>query len=431
MPVYSKPPSSDLIKPVEVSNSDIVSNNIKTNLINTKNIPLESIIANIRGSAWAVNYYFQVISDNDTPAPIDLSTSSITTQLRRVTNQELRVTEPLSYTPNNETHENETTGSANIVCKYKPNIGDIFIAGVRDGYEGIFTVTEVHPLASFEKTGYSIVYSFYDYVDSNAVLYDAIEDAVVSRYTYTEEYGGRREAILDSDLTDIVKLKEYISYYTRTLAENFLDKDSNILFVPDQEKVYDKFLTSFIRKTTDISESHLLRMMHTPIVDETYSSTTETILDAVIGRSVLTFKTCKKNMVIIPSINLRTSLIGNSAYHNGVGGLVYPKDQNANGQPSGVWPQLKAEVVETHSLGLKFYIPNRDGFYIFSEYFYTEDLENMSVFELMISDVIKSKKIAASEVLDLFDDLLNKDPIFIFYYAPIICIVAKMIINRY
>lgn len=431
MPVYVKPPVSDLVKPPDTSGPDIVSHGVKTNLINTKNIPLESIIGNISGSAWSVNYYFQVLGADDSPAPIDLSTGTITTQLRKVSNQELRVTDALAYSPDDETHENGTTGSANIVGSYKPNIGDVFVAGVREGYEGIFSITEVHPLSSFGKTGYSITYSFYSYVDTNPVLYNALEEAVVARYTFYEEYGGRKEAILDTELTEIVKLKGYITHYTRRLAEEFLDRDTNVLFVPGLDAVYDMFMTSFIRRTTDIDDSPLLGMMHVPVVDESYSRTTETIFDAIIGRSVLTYKTCKRNMGVVPSYSLKTTMIGHSAFYSGVRGVVYPTDRLVRGIIGGPWPALDSEAPEAHTPGLEFYRPNRDGFYIFSEYFYNDDKPNMSLFELMVMNVISNTQIATRDILDLFDKLLSKDSIYIFYYAPIICIIARMVVNRY
>lgn len=432
MPVYTNAPDSTILPATPLSDNSIVSDPLKTNIRHSEKLPLTSIITHLSGASWTVDsYYSQVLGKNDTPMTIDTGSASVQNQYRKVKNQLLKVIDPISYNPLDETNEIESVGSSNIQSKFIPNIGDLFIAGVRDGYKGIFSVTEVIQLSQFEKTAYRIDYTFFGYVDTSEELMLALEAAVVENYTYFHEYGGSPETLVDSDFDTLLTLKELSVHLHKEIAGKFLGIDRNLMLVPDNSviKAFDMFIVRFLRMTTDFEDNRLFRDMYMPVVDNQYSERTTTILDAIVNRSKLTYKSCIKKMSVVPSSYLKSSTLGHSAVYNGIENIIYPSGVDILGIDYPDFPLL-GTYGEEATPGISFYSPNRDGFYIFSEFFYTGDISNMSKLEIMTLNVINRQEVSHAELLELGIGLIDKDDIYLFYYAPIICLLCRMVVNR-
>lgn len=432
MPVFTPSDKSVLPAPEKTDNS-IVTNDNKLNIINTARIPLSSIISNVTGSRWNIpRFYSQVLSKNDTPMILDIASNSVVNQYRLIKNQVFKVTDPITPDVDDETGEVTSRGGANVLLKFRPNIGDIMIVGVRDGQDGIFSLTEAKQLSSYEKTTYAVEYVLMGYVEDHPEIVDALDTAVVETYHYYEKYGGVPETLLAKDYQTLVELSEIKTYLDKLMARDFIDIDTNIYYTPGSVKAYDMFIVRFIRATTDISNTTVFRNMYFPSIDNQYSENLETVLDAIVKRSVLTFKTCCKNMSVVPTYLIQSSSLGINAHHNGIEKMIYPIDKSLLGDNTlhNSTPFEAEGEVELPNNELDFYMPNRDGFYIFSEFFYNEDAINMSRFELLVLSVIKKENISDEELARLGLLLTTLPAIYIFYYGPIFALLCKMAMNK-
>lgn len=452
MPIVSKKP---LVTPPVIPNPpQIVSPEIKNNLVDTKKIPVSNLVTNIEGSKWVVDVYTQVINRDDALAGHDTGQIGIYQQYKLIKNFELKVSSPLSTSQDPESKSMSATGSAHCHSLIILNHGDVFLADVGDGRLGVFQITLTEKKSIFTDSVYYIEYALIDFLDSQPSLKTDLDRKVVATLNYVKDYlnYGQNPLITDNEFQALNKLEEV----QRTLIESyyrwFFDLDRKTLLVPGQDVgVYDHYLVKFVLAILENSDSMNVRKTKIYNVQDDPYLSEPTIFDAILNRSpdllnIVVNKTC---MVSTRLFTMDPMLEG--IRYSRVPYVVYPKNMEKifGGLTSRLEPKVSAELslqnVPSRVTGLenliqdnvadntdnqpKIYPVLKDDYYVLSESFYKNG-QVQSKLENLVTKFIKQDTVNAVEVLDVSKDFMNWGGLERFYYIPLIIAMTKYLLFR-
>jgi hypothetical protein len=452
MPIVSKKP---LVTPPVIPNPpQIVSPEIKNNLVDTKKIPVSNLVTNIEGSKWVVDIYTQVINRDDALAGHDTGQLGIYQQYKLIKGFELKVSSPLTTSQNPESKSMSATGSAHCHSLVILNHGDVFLADVGDGRLGIFQITLTEKKSLFTDSVYYIEYALIDFLDSQPSLKIDLDRKVVTTLNYVKDYlnYGQNPLITDKEFEALNKLEEI----QRTLIESyyrwFFDLDRKTLLVPGQDVgVYDHYLVKFVLAILENGDSMNVRKTKIYNVQDDPYLSEPTIFDVILNRSpdllnIVVNKTC---MVSTRLFTMDPMLEG--IRYSRVPYVVYPKNMEKifGGLTSRLEPKISAELslqnVPSRVTGLenliqdnivdnvnnqpKIYPVLKDDYYVLSESFYISG-QAQSKLENLVTKFIKRDTVNAVEVLDVSKDYMNWGGLERFYYIPLIIAMSKYLLFR-
>lgn len=452
MPIVSKKP---LVTPPVIPNPpQIVSPEIKNNLVDTKKIPVSNLVTNIEGSKWVVDVYTQVINRDDALAGHDTGQIGIYQQYKLIKNFELKVSSPLSTSQDPESKSMSATGSAHCHSLIILNHGDVFLADVGDGRLGVFQITLTEKKSIFTDSVYYIEYALIDFLDSQPSLKIDLDRKVVATLNYVKDYlnYGQNPLITDNEFQALNKLEEV----QRTLIESyyrwFFDLDRKTLLVPGQDVgVYDHYLVKFVLAILENSDSMNVRKTKIYNVQDDPYLSEPTIFDAILNRSpdllnIVVNKTC---MVSTRLFTMDPMLEG--IRYSRVPYVVYPKNmekifggltsrlepkvsaelslQNVPSRVTGLENLIQDNVVDNENSQPKIYSVLKDDYYVLSESFYKSG-EVQSKLENLVTKFIKQDTVNAVEVLDVSKDFMNWGGLERFYYIPLIIAMTKYLLFR-
>lgn len=452
MPIVGKKPT---VPPLVIPNPpQIVSPEIKNNLVDTKKIPVSNLVTNIEGSKWVVDVYTQVINRDDALAGHDTGQIGIYQQYKLIKNFELKVSSPLSTSQDPESKSMSATGSAHCHSLIILNHGDVFLADVGDGRLGVFQITLTEKKSIFTDSVYYIEYALIDFLDSQPSLKTDLDRKVVATLNYVKDYlnYGQNPLITDNEFQALNKLEEV----QRTLIESyyrwFFDLDRKTLLVPGQDVgVYDHYLVKFVLAILENSDSMNVRKTKIYNVQDDPYLSEPTIFDAILNRSpdllnIVVNKTC---MVSTRLFTMDPMLEG--IRYSRVPYVVYPKNMEKifGGLTSRLEPKVSAELslqnVPSRVTGLenliqdnivdntnnqpKIYPVLKDDYYVLSESFYKSG-QSQSKLENLVTKFIKQNTVNAVEVLDVSKDFMNWGGLERFYYIPLIIAMTKYLLFR-
>ena len=108
--------------------------NYQDNVVDTKEVDHSSLLTYVSGSSWTVNYYSQILGQDQVGVTQQVDQSGVYQQYKEIKNFELKVQSPLSQDQDPETKVFEVVGTSNLYPSIVPNTGDMFIADVGDFY---------------------------------------------------------------------------------------------------------------------------------------------------------------------------------------------------------------------------------------------------------------------------------------------------------
>ena len=159
MPVASFKPTSPNIKPTEIAKEELVKAReiYKTATVDNAIIAPESLLVYMDGMPWTVDYYAQVLNQNDDLREIDIGQNAAHQQYRSIKNLELKVQSDLSSEYDSEKALTKVVGSA-IIIQVTPNVYDYFMTDTGNKEKSLFMVTGISQKTYNTKTVYAIDY---------------------------------------------------------------------------------------------------------------------------------------------------------------------------------------------------------------------------------------------------------------------------------
>lgn len=428
MPVVSIGRTPPKPNPEKVYTADLTDKKYKHSIVDTKRAPVSSIITQIEGTSWSVDYYSQILGEDEEPSTYDPNQTEAYQQYNLIKGFELKLQGALS-TQTDPVDQNMTiTGQALIYPQLKPNYGDAFIADMGDGNAGIFTITELEKKSYYKQAVYEVSFSLQAYVS------EKIDKNITSKVVKTSHFikdfvtYGQNPVLSTNDnekLTILTDLKNDL------LAEWLITHYSvefRTILMPLSYPAYDPFVTELMTSIFDKKEHYLLKKISLINTDDHNMKHVVSVWDALIQREkYLLDKAFRKYGLISPK-QMSNNPFVNSSYYSGLSEILVPLIENKytderfgclgfrNGKA------LSDTAVETD------YVPNIGSSYVFSNSFYgNTELDKLTKIEHMIKNYFDEKANNWEDILRIHEDKKSWTALQKFYFVPVLLI---LIINE-
>lgn len=438
-------------KPAPINKPVVQPEVYKTAVYEETDKPYKSMIAYVEGAPWTVDYYSQVVGKNSELKAIDTLADGGHQSYIRINNLELRVTSPLSDSYDPDTATMKTTGTAHMYSSVVPNVDDHFITETMDKTITIFKVSGVTVASTSNDTVYEIEY----FVIGNAInipnLYKSLTSKVAKEYNFLKHRiaEGTNPLVAPSEYAQLLNLKKSYTDLLNYYMSIFYSKANKMMLLPGQsKKIYDYNAVEFLFKIIDPTEhNNMLGVLRAPNAPSIFAEQTN-IYDVLISRNAVELEQCNKRIAFVKSNASGENNYILGPYYYDMDYIVYPNDPDFTATLKNQ-RSLKTEDVSlevTQSRGHSFLRPeqevisipgssvpliynvHKDGYYIFSKYFYDDTEEGtmgISAIEILVRDYINNKTLDVSVLTKLIDSYKNMRRMDQYYYGPILLLLIK------
>lgn len=237
--------------------------------VDTKMVPLSSLLTHVEGASWSVNYYSQVLDRDSATAGQGLGTNPIHQQYRLIKQMELKVTSPLMMSQDPESKVITYSGQATAYPFVIPNEGDMFLADIGDGREGIFQIHTVTRMSVFKQTCHTIEYRVVDFTDPQRLA--DFERKTVQTFQYDKDFlmHGQNPLLFEEDYANVAYLRKNYKLLTDRYFKLFFGREFNTMLVPLQlTPTYDHFITGALLDNFTTWESNEVRYIRKLNMDD-------------------------------------------------------------------------------------------------------------------------------------------------------------------
>jgi len=294
--------------------------------VDTSEVRFDQLTTYIAGQAWDVDYFSLIRGRDDDARPFEEALHPVYQQYKLIKGFELKVTTPITPSQDNANKDMSLKGAANVYGVIIPKEGDMFIASIGDGREGLFTVTRSGRMSHYASTVHEIEYELAQY--GSQQLRDDLTRKVVETSVFHKEFlDTGNSPILNEDLTQLVNnMKEHYGRLIALYFHDFFSRDRKALLVPNQSRItYDPFLVRYLKTILTTDDHPMIRHMteFNVMGDQTmYEFTFWNCLESM-DHAMLAMSVHEAGIVDIGKFfNGRPTL--NSIYYSGVEAVVYP-----------------------------------------------------------------------------------------------------------
>jgi hypothetical protein len=447
MPLIDPKPSTP---PFEVPHAPIITKpEYQGVTVDTRYIPNTALLSHIEGSSWTVNYYSQVLAADSPLAGQNVTMNALHQQYRLIKGLELKVTSPLTSNQDPTSKAMVVTGVANLYPFITPNDGDMFLADIGDGREGIFKVTITDRKSVFKETIHSIEYQLIDY--STELRRGDLNSKTVKILQFVRDFMNyKQNPLLEEDEYATMRQLQ-IRYYdiASRYFKSFLSDEYKTLIIPGQEfPVYDHFLTSAVLALFTTYDTPVIRNVRKLNADGDDVMKCTTIWDVLVQRDINLLRHCNRQAGMVYARSFERNPMMEGIFHSGIKCVVYPKDPEVLVDYQ-IKPRKKELITETLKdtpaqmrrladlLGDKVFEgltkPDSppiwkvliDDYYVLSKNFYDNANCGQSLLELCVRDYLMGKAPNNKALLALCETYHAWGGMERFYYVPILLLLIK------
>lgn len=428
--------------------------------VDTSITPRSSLTTYLEGQAWAVDYYSRILNDNSSTGGLQVGLNSTYQQYKLIRGFEFKVTSPLSQSQDETSKEMSLVGSANVYSILIPNEGDMFIADVGDGKEGLFQITSSVRKTIYAETAHEINYKMISYMTD--IFAKDLEEKVSETLFFNRELmrDGYTPLIHEDSVNLMRKLEIHNARLLGLYFADFFSREHGTLILPNQEvPTYDPYLTKFltnILSTQDHPAIRHIKLLNVENDQAMYEMTLWNCLE-MLDNNLLSM--VAQEMGIVPVRHFFSQPMFNSIYYSRVGAVIYPAQYQTNvdagyttiankvAKPlkEGVrrFRELNRTLLETNLVmdtaagpfqpeegtAQEDILPvTEDSYYVFTEAFYNYDSTegNLSVLENMVRKALREEPIDTAVLEHLCSEAINWDNIDRFYYIPILFLLLRI-----
>lgn len=399
-PAEAPKPVEEPLRPREVVKQ------YQDNVIDTKEVDHSSLLTFISGSSWTVNYYSQILGQDQVGTTQQVDQSEVYQQYKEIKNFELMVQSPLSQDQNPESKLFEVTGSSNLYPSIVANAGDMFVADVGDGRSAIFTLTSARRLSIYKESGYEIEYKLVDY-STEEKMQDLLGKVVESVFFNKEGLRKGAEAFLTEDeVIERQSVSELVERLTGAYTRRFWDVEFNtIVYKPtDDKRVYDHFLVEFLKKL-DIPWHKIPTGLNCNGIEHLDSPTIWTTM-------------IEGNLWFTDLIEwMEEEIPGKLSALPAMGGIAWSTLELVRIPMPGKLTAL--DVPETPA-DVDYHPSDLDGHYALSSWYYNNQTDGMSKLERYLMMWFNGKALDTTDIIRLAKEVHTWDNLSQFYQTPII-----------
>ena len=440
-PIVPNPPSkepSELGKEVRINTPAY-----KSAVVESKYIPLGSLITHITGALWGagVTWYSQILGKSEEPNPFDPNLPPIYQQYRKIKGLQLKVTSPLEYTQQEDSNDPELQGVSITLGGFIPNEGDVFLADVGSGREGIFVLNKVPQKKNIlAEEVYEVSYTFVAFSDVNSKYISLLDTRTIKTEVYTAPSNNRPSYTLIEE-SDVLLKRDFIELRKEAIYgfhDSFYDPARNTYLSP--EGYYDGNLVNFIKSIVSIRELPSMTVLDTYRLGNYFPARKDLIYKVFLTGEGSYLRNVVQKAVLLDLGALATNVPGNIASYNDIHYAVVPdapQHDPGNGlvtqYTTSIWTVDKS-LTESHNP--TFTRPlikpiEVDDFYILSKQFYTGQKDGMSELEMILYLGLNKQTIDVSKVKNIYIAYRDLSTTNRFFYGPIIIMLFNYAIASF
>lgn len=360
--------------------AQIAPDQYRHSIVDSKKIPLDALLVHVEGSTWVVDYYSQVLGEDEEINDFSPNMNSPYQQYLKIERYEMKLQGNLSSSFDDEQNRATITGTALTYPKLKPNKGDVIIADVGDGRAGQFTVTSVSQKSMFNNSLYEINFELARFLDHNTEK--ILNSRVVKVGHFVKDFltYGQNPVLVTSEFNLLNELENYINDLLGAFLSEFYSHELGTIRVPQCGCGYtfDPFVASLIIRVFTSREHPYIDKIHMYNCDEHTLSSYTDIWDAILsGERYLLEMSFRRYHVVPTSRFLHNHMLRNIKFSR-VQSVVLPilEKDSINDPldvckfPSGAVltdTKLTPEMIKEQQ-DLNIVLPDiTKGFYVFSE----------------------------------------------------------------
>jgi hypothetical protein len=425
---------------------------VSTIVHDTRQAEATTVLTYAEGSSWTVDYYSQILTKDSELSGMQITLNSVHQQYKKILNLELKVTQTLTGSQNQEDATMKVDGTATIVAGIVPSIGDMFTANIENAAKAVFRINTCSKKSIFKSAVYEVTYTLInDYKATVGIL----DKKVVSTYYYYKDYliYGKDPLVLKEKHYILIRLhqayKEILSYYFK----KFLSNEFHTLIAQASVAVYDPHLTRFVLANFDTNEAPELQYIKALNLDEDRACFSDSVYTAILKRdknvllhsfttaglvSTSVFLTnprfanirylgIEKIVYPVDPMGSVDSSILNSLKPTSMGSLTDPNYKEPTAKPStSKLPQLIVPTNRPVDNLVDLYDVTFDSYYVFSGYFYKNNVEKMSTFERFVHNFLDKQNYDGSVLLKTaLGQYKTWKPLEQFYILPILLVIIR------
>lgn len=403
--------------------------------------PTSTLTTYLQGQAWSVDYYSAIIDQQSGLSSLDANVASPHQQYKLIRGFELKVSSALENSQDQETKEITVTGTSNVYPVLIPNEGDMFIADIGDGREGVFTVTSSRRKSIYKETAHEIDYTLIGYNTSK--IRNELSHKVVQTTYFDKEWMRTGNNPIISD--EVVQLRRKLEgHYTRLVDayfKDFFSNETSTFLVPDQEgRTYDPFIVKFLSVLLTTDDNILMTKLRCYNTEVDKRHDVQTIWDALLQLDAELLPYVDVSTTLKPAYYFFSGPYFNSIYYSKIDNVVWTYepssdvDESYNEEP---WFPAKSlqqgsnrertdSGINGEYRGMR-HIPNmvEEGRYLFSYAFYSGS-ETDTLIEPMVLDALNGRKIDLALLDKLCRASIKWGNLERFYFVPVLLLLLKI-----
>lgn len=298
-------------------------------IVDTKEIPIDSLIVHIEGMPVKVDYYSQVLSDDDELQDYNPTYNGPDQQYVLVKNMEMKLQSPLASSFDDNENRVTITGTALTYPGVKPNVGDVIILDVGDGRAGQFTVNEVSQRSIYKNTIYEIGFTLRDILTN--ILEKRLNDNVVSTNYFNKDFltHGQNPVISSSAFQARQLIDAAMREALGSWVVEYFSYDIQTMRVPTATGVvFDPFITNLIVNAFGTRGHPVLAQVN---LYDCGSAVLDGYLDiwsAILRGEKYILKAAFKEYRLVPTTLFRSNIYLRSVKYSGITHVVLPHVSN-------------------------------------------------------------------------------------------------------
>lgn len=429
--------------------------------VDTRYTPAKALLTHLEGKSWTVNYYSQILNTDNAVSGQDVNRNAIYQGYSLIERFEFKVAQELTDTQDEAQKSVTTTGAAHIYPCLIPNKGDMFLADIGDGREGVFEVTKSERKSIFKDAAHYIEYVLVDYSTDTRRL--DFKTKTVITYEFVRDFlqHGQNPLIVKSEYELLGRLQARAEDIVPVYFKKYISKEFRTTAIPSQMyHMYDHFLAKALRAFFEVETAPELIWMRVLNCDGDKWMEQPTIWDVLKTKNKNLLKGCTQQVGLTYARSFEFNPMMESVCHSGFGFVVYPNlnlplgqmavdnqyDFQNNGKPLAydtiladrptTVRRLEDLVVETDTSSLAFPKPRllpptpNTGYYVLSQAFYENASTGQSLLELAVWDYLNNVAIDKHVLLTLCETQYSWGELEQFYFTPILLVLIRAAIRR-
>lgn len=398
-------------------------------VVDTEFVPLDHLVVHTEGDGWKVNYYRQLLALGDYKRSLQQGTLPPTQTYEEVRNFILKVMSPLEPDQDEETKEFNVRGSGAIDIGINPNEGDMFVADIGDGRTGLFAITRTTRNMYNKLATYNI-----DYV-LVAEYNNEWEKDLTSKISRTFYFEPKMVELYQNpflspaDHASYVTMEELVYQLTDLFQSRFWSPQVHSLSVPNKQGklIYDNYHAKYCRSIGLGDTTHDISLYQNGLLSP---DRPETVWDLLYEMNNYMMSYVHKDFGVIDVVVFGEQPTARSILWSNYNSTMYPIGKldgldvyyEYTGTPLTPYEDEAVPAsMDEEDKPVPYYWPiGTDELYVFSKAFYDKDYAGMSIIEKYTMDMLDSKPVAPSKVIELANVIKSSSPLDQFYYIPVL-----------